>query len=236
MLGRKRAQAAPPVNLGTVGAEKPASPKKGKIRENVESLGTAVLLFLIFRTFVLQAFRIPSESMQDTLLEGDFLFVSKFTYGAKIPFTHTRLPGLRSLRRGDIVVFKNPNDRKTDYIKRCVAIAGDTVIVRDNNLFINGKPQNEPYTKRVGTGHPLATNWPPDRPYYVVPEDHFFAMGDNRNNSADSRFRWQSRDGRTFEPAVPRDLVVGKAMFIYASFDPEKYYLPRFARMFRLVR
>jgi len=234
MLGRKRAEVGP--DAAKAGAGRPAPPKKGKIRENVESLGTAIILFLIFRTFVLQAFRIPSESMQDTLLEGDFLFVSKFTYGAKLPFTNTRLPGLRSLERGDIIVFKNPNDRKTDYIKRCVAVAGDTVMVRDNGLYINGDRQSEPYTKYVGNGHPLATNWPQDQPFYVVPPEHFFAMGDNRNNSADSRFRWQSRNGHTFEPAVPKDLVVGKALFIYASFDPEHHYLPRFRRMFRLVR
>jgi len=215
--------------------DEPARPPKSKLRENVESLAWAVVLFLIFRTFVLQAFRIPSESMEDTLLKHDFLFVSKFTYGATVPFTHYRLPGLRAMERGDVVVFKNPGDNKTDYIKRCVAIAGDTVQVIDDVLYVNRQPQDEPYVKLEGVGQPAAVNWPGDGRYYVVPANSFFAMGDNRHNSSDSRF-FRRRYRQLKESAVPFENVVGKAMFIYASFDGDKYFLPRFGRMFRPVK
>ncbi len=213
----------------------PARPPKSKLRENVESLAWAVVLFLIFRTFVLQAFRIPSESMEDTLLKHDFLFVSKFTYGATLPFTSYRLPGLRDMERGDVVVFKNPGDDRTDYIKRCVAIAGDTVQVIDDVLYINNVPQDEPYVKLDGVGQPAAVNWPGGGHYYVVPEDSFFAMGDNRHNSSDSRF-FRQRYRHLRESAVPFENVVGKALFIYASFDGDKYFLPRLGRMFRPVK
>lgn len=207
---------------------------KSKLRENVESIGSAIVLFLIVRTFVLQAFRIPSESMEDTLLKGDFLFVNKFLYGAKVPGIGSRLPGFRDMRRGDVVVFKNPSDRRTDYIKRCVAIEGDTVEVRNNVLYVNGDPQEEPYVKLSGPAAPAAMNWPWDAPSYIVPEDHFFAMGDNRNNSRDSRF-FAEHNAPT--SAVPEELVVGKAMFIYCSLDPARYYLvPRLSRMFRAVK
>jgi signal peptidase I len=198
-------------------------------------LGSALILFLIFRTFIIQAFRIPSESMEDTLLVGDFLFVSKLHYGAMVPGVNKRLPGFRDMERGDVVVFKNPVDRKTDYIKRCVAIPGDTVQVRNNVLFINGDPQDEPYVKLENRGGPIdfAMNWPPNGAHYVVPEEHFFAMGDNRLNSQDSRFfDYRQRAG---ESAVPKELVVGKAMFIYASFDPDRYYLPRISRMLDVI-
>jgi len=222
------------------GADKPEKPQKGKLRENVESLGSALILFLIFRTFVIQAFRIPSESMEDTLLVGDFLFVSKLHYGAMVPFINKRLPGFRDMERGDVVVFKNPVDRKTDYIKRCVAIPGDTVQVRNNILFVNGDAQEESYVKlesQRGQDVSLAANWPPRHGFYVVPEDHFFAMGDNRLNSADSRFfHYRGSNGRRAEEsAVPKELVVGKAMFIYASFDPDKYFLPRLSRMLDVI-
>jgi signal peptidase I len=210
-----------------------AARSKPRWRENVESLGTAVILFLIVRTFFIQAFRIPSESMEDTLLKGDFLFVNKFLYGAKIPFLDSRLPGVRDVNRGDVVVFKSPTDGR-DYIKRCVAVEGDTLAVRDNTLYINGEAQVEPYVKFEGRPQSDAENWPPRGRAYVIPEDYFFAMGDNRNNSSDSRF-FASR-GRNIEPAVPEDLLVGKAIFIYCSLDPERYYLPRLGRMFRAVR
>jgi signal peptidase I len=205
--------------------------RKSKLRENVESLAVAVLLFLVVRTFLVQAFRIPSESMERTLLEGDFLFVNKFLYGAKVPGFGWQLPAVREIRRGDVVVFKNPLDRKTDYIKRCVAVAGDTLVVRDNRVYINGGLQTEKYVNLSPNPYGLQgdANFGP----YVVPEGHFFAMGDNRRNSSDSRaFK---RKGAP-ESAVPLDLVVGKAMFIYFSADPSNYYLPRFARLFRPVR
>lgn len=214
--------------------EQPRS-RKPKWRENVESLGTAVILFLIVRTFFIQAFRIPSESMEDTLLKGDFLFVNKFLYGAKIPLINVRLPGFRDVEAGDVVVFKSPTDGR-DYIKRCVAVGGDTLAVRDNVLYVNRVAQVEPYVKYEGQPRAEAKNWPQRAPYYVVPEDHFFAMGDNRNNSSDSRFFARAVAGRRIESAVSEDLLVGKAIFIYCSLDPARHYLPRFSRIFRAVR
>ena len=103
--------------------------KPSTFRENVESLAWAIGLMLIVRVFLLQAFRIPSESMRDTLLVGDFLFVTKFDYGPKVPFTHLRLPGLRKPKPGDIIVFQYPVDPSQDFIKRCVATGGQTVEV-----------------------------------------------------------------------------------------------------------
>ncbi len=191
--------------------------------DQVKSLGIALVLFLIVRTFLIQAFRIPSASMEDTLLIGDFLFVNKFLYGAKVPGLNTRLPGFRDVQRRDIVVFKNPVDRKTDYIKRCVGVAGDTILVRNSVLYVNSEPQVEPYVKLMPSLDPRARNWGP----YVVPPRHFFAMGDNRNNSRDSRYF--GTDGAP-EYAVPVDLIVGKAMFIYFSHD---HWVPRLKRMFR---
>jgi len=213
------------------GGDSPA--KKSKLRENVESIGSAVILFLIFRTFVLQAFRIPSESMEDTLLIGDFLFVSKLHYGAMVPGINKRLPGFRDMERGDVVVFKSPETGQ-DFIKRCVAIEGDTLRLLHDTLYINGVAQDEPFTRHSKRfAHPAAESWPLRPPYYyVVPEDHFFAMGDNRHNSHDSRFFGMAPG---IDHAVPKKLVVGKAMFLYASFDPDRYYLPRFTRFFRII-
>jgi signal peptidase I len=104
-----------------------ASKSRSVFREYVEAALWALIITLFLRAFVIQAFRIPSASMEDTLLIGDFLFVNKFEYGPKIPFTHVRLPGLREPRRGDVIVFQFPNDPSTDFIKRCVATGGETV-------------------------------------------------------------------------------------------------------------
>jgi signal peptidase I len=210
------------------------APQKGKFRENVESAGTAILLFLIVRTFFFQAFRIPSESMEDTFLKGDFLFVNKMLYGAKVPFSDFRLPGIRGVERGDVVVFKFPVDRKTDYIKRCVAVAGDSLRVDNNNLYVNGELVDEPYARFKGTANSKYASWPPQGGQYVVPNGHYFAMGDNRNNSQDSRF---FAEKGAPEYAVPEELLVGKAMFIYYSADPWYNVIGvRLGRMFRAVR
>src|SRR5262245_39906677 len=116
------------------------------LREYLDTAIYAVALTLFLRVFVVQAFRIPSESMLPTLQVGDFLFVNKFEYGPKIPFTDWRLPGLSKPKPGDVIVFQFPLEPNRDYIKRCVAVAGQTVEVRDKQLFVDGQKREESYT------------------------------------------------------------------------------------------
>src|SRR5436309_8805130 len=123
-----------------------ASKSRSVVREYVEAALWALVLTLFLRAFVIQAFRIPSESMKDTLLVGDFLFVNKFEYGPKIPFTHIRLPGLRHPKRGDVIVFQFPGDPSKDYIKRCIATGGETLEIRNKQVSVDGVALNEPYT------------------------------------------------------------------------------------------
>jgi signal peptidase I len=178
--------------------EKPRS----KVREYAEIIITAVVLALIVRAFIIQSYHIPSESMENTLLKGDFLFASKFIYGAKVPFTDSRLPAIRDPKPGDIIIFKYPRDGKTDYIKRCVAVAGQTVEVRGRVLKVDGKVVEEDYTKHIRGGTVLSNYGP-----RTVPKGHIFVMGDNRDNSSDSR-EWGM---------LNRKFVMGKALFIYFS-------------------
>jgi len=189
---------------------------RSKIREYVDAIVVAVAIALFFRQFVIQAFRIPSSSMESTLLVGDFLFVNKFLYGAQIPFTGWRLPAIRSPRRGDIIVFKAPTDGR-DFIKRCVAVAGDTVEVRGKVLFVNGEPRVEPYAQHTDPHVIPPAQSPRDfMAPLVVPPGRIYMMGDNRDNSHDSRF-WGPLDvGR----------VKGKAMFIYFSADYHSWKHP----------
>jgi len=177
-------------------------------RDYLEAIAWAVAITLALRTFVIQAFRIPSESMCDTLLVGDFLFVSKLDYGAKVPFTHLRLPGLHAPRRGEVIVFQWPEDPSKDFIKRCIATGGQTVEVRHKQVFVDGTPQVEPYVKHTSSVEDPAGYTPRDnyKPPTVAPGE-LFMMGDNRDNSNDSRF-WGT---------VPMDLVKGRALFIYFS-------------------
>lgn len=197
--------------------------QKGMLRDGLESIGVALLIFLLIRTFAFQAFRIPTGSMENTLLPGDFLFINKFAYGARFPFSQFRLPGYSHPKRGDILVFEFPQDRKQDYIKRCVAVAGETVEVRDKQLYINGEEQDEEYVvhKDPHRNNDVRDNFGP----YRVPPNHIFMMGDNRDQSYDSRY-WGP---------VDLGLVHGKAWVTYFSIDPKRY-LPRPGRMFRLIR
>ncbi len=207
------------------------------VLEYARAIGLAVLLALVIRQFVVQAFRIPTGSMEQTLLVGDFLFVNKFLYGAKTPerirlFNHTlaeglpvlKLPALRQPRQGDIIVFQYPRDLNQDYIKRCVAVAGDTVLVREGRLLVNGRPyEHNAYHDqgKLARGSELNRRFGP----YVVPPSTIFMMGDNRYNSADSRF-WGPLD---------LELVKGKALFIYWSWDRDRLR-PRLERLGRLIR
>lgn len=198
--------------------------RKSLAREYIEAIVIAILLALVIRTVVVQAFTIPSGSMLDTLLVGDYILVNKFIYGAEIPYASLHLPGIRRPNRGDIIVFKYPQDEKRDFIKRVVAIPGDTVQVRDNRVLLNGQMLDEPYV-RPGSVPATSSNHC-SGPYacepLVVPPDSYFVMGDNRDNSQDSRY-WGF---------VTRDKIRGKAFIIYWSWDGDTYRL----RWWRLGR
>jgi len=198
----------------------------------MRSLGIAFLLFLIIRTFLFEAFRIPSGSMEGTLLAGDFLFVNKVVYGATIPGTERRLPALSEPDRGDVIVFAFPRDPRLNYVKRVVAIAGDTIAMRGGRLILNGREIPEPYVHRQGdareiaepefawqrahlvgptgrraTYRPTRNTWGP----LLVPPGKYFVLGDNREHSSDSRY-WGF---------VDQSLVRGRPAFVYFSYDRE---------------
>jgi len=191
-----------------------ASPKemrrKGKLREYLEAFVVALLIALVVRTLVIQAFKIPSGSMENTLLIGDHIFVNKFLYGYHIPYTNGRVLKFASPGRGHIIVFVFPEDPSKDFIKRVIAIPGDTVEIRNKVVLINGKPLLEAYT-RFADGDAVdgfvrsRDNLPPVN----VPEAKYFVMGDNRDRSYDSRF-WGF---------VDEDAIIGKALFIYFSLN-----------------
>ena len=209
--------------------------RKSTLREYAESIGVAIAVALLLRAFVVEAFQIPSGSMIPTLEVGDHIFVSKFSYGLSIPFTDTKIMQYAEPKRGDVIVFKWPVDTSTDYIKRVVGLPGDTVEVRQGQLFVNG---NEIHRERVPVrchyseistagvpddhdcehwletlgnkvhdtilepSHPAA-----DHPRLVVPAGEVFVMGDNRDNSYDSR-KWGT---------VKMNLIKGRALIIWWS-------------------
>ena len=198
--------------------------RKGYYRDFVETVVTAVLLALILRAFVVQTFRIPSGSMEDSLLIGDFLVVNKFIYGIKVPFTDTRLRGIREPERGDIIVFEYPNPDprapRENYVKRCIGTPGDIVELKNNMLYVNGERIVEEYIKLK----PPTPRWSSFGPV-KVPEGQLLMIGDNRNWSADSR-EWGFLD---------KSLMQGKAIIIYWSWDAS-LRRPRFDRLFSLIR
>lgn len=204
---------------------------RSNARDYIEAIAWAVVITLLLRTFVIQAFRIPSESMCDTLLVGDFLFVNKLEYGPKIPFTHIRLPGLHAPRRGEVIVFQWPQDPSKDFIKRCVATGGQTVELRHKDLYVDGVKAVEPYVKHDNWSEEPAGYTPRDNyaPPTVAPGE-LFMMGDNRDNSNDSRF-WGT---------VQVDLIKGRALFIYFSTGGQQWwdglFHVRFERLFRVIR
>ena len=199
-------------------AVEPKRRRKSIVREYAEAIAIAVLLALVIRSLGVQAFTIPSGSMMDTLLVGDYILVNKFLYGPELPLTELHLPALRDPQRGDIIVFKYPQDEKRDFIKRIVATAGERVQVRGHQVLVNGKALVEPYTKfadsgsRGGEGYcGYAYGCEPT----IVPPDSYFVMGDNRDNSQDSRY-WGF---------VKRDKIKGKAFLIYWSWDGDRHWL-----------
>ncbi|NHQ61176.1 signal peptidase I [Chlorobium sp. BLA1] len=245
-------------------------PEKKHSQEWFEALIIAAIFATVLRIFVVESYRIPTGSMENTLLAGDFLFVNKYVYGPKIPFTDIRLPGVDEVKRGDVIVFKYPKDRSMNYIKRCVAISGDTLEIHNRQLSVNKKPVALPpegqflssvipagigdemifpqfsnYNKdnygpirvpRKGDVIKLnAQTWPlyadlvADEGHdvslqgrlvfidgapateYRVQSNYYFAMGDNRDNSLDSRF-WGF---------LPEKDLVGEALIVYWSWNPD---------------
>lgn len=178
-----------------------------------KALAFAVFMAFVIKTSIAEAERIPSGSMEDTLLIGDLIVVNKIIYGAPVPLTGFRLPAVRQPQPGDIITFKWPGDRRTNYVKRCVAVAGQIVEVRDKVLFIDGARFPDPaLSKFVDTGVPAGDNTPRDNfGPYRVPPGTVFAMGDNRDSSYDSRF-WGP---------VPLNLIDGKVEFIQWSIAPD---------------
>lgn len=218
---------------GGAGATRAKARTKSILREYLEALLLAIVLTLVIRGLVVQAFRIPTGSMEDTLLVGDFLFVNKMVYGSEIDIgfggnrlVYYRFPAIREPRPGDIIVFRYPDDPARDFIKRCVAVGGQTVEIRDKVLYVDGRAREEPYVVHKDPRViPRETNGRDNFGPYVVPQGHLFMMGDNRDNSHDSRF-WGS---------LPRNLVKGQAMFLYWSWDVDRR-LPRLNRLFHPVR
>lgn len=195
--------------------------------DNFKQIAAAVIMAIVIKTSVVEAYKIPSQSMEDTLLVGDFLLANKFAYGARLPLTDWRLPAISKPEPGDVVIFIYPGDGVTKYIKRCVAVGGDTVLVKDKLVYVNGKefpmPEHGKFIDTLSNGVPRIMprrpggedsrdNWGP----FVVPPNSYFMMGDNRDNSADSRF-WG---------AVSYDRILGEAMLIHWSWDDSNYPSP----------
>lgn len=182
--------------------------KKSVTVEYIKVILLAFAIALFFRTFVVQAFRIPSGSMEDTLLIGDFLLANKFIYGARIPFTGIRLPAVRAPEPGDIVIFQYPRDPSRDYIKRIVAGPGQSVEIRNKKLYVDGESiPNPPRAKHADPFVRKSAHTRDNSPLQVVPEGSYFVLGDNRDRSEDSRY-WGF---------LERDLIRGKAFVLYWS-------------------
>ncbi len=212
-------------------AAAPEGAREPVVVEYARAFFPVLLAVLVLRSFVVEPFRIPSGSMMPTLLTGDFILVNKFSYGIRLPVFHTKVVDTGEPARGDVAVFRFPEDPSVDYIKRVVGLPGDTVVYRGKQLFINGEPVPQkdlgPY---VGSGESaymtgarlrleklgevehkilIAHNRPLGNGTFIVPEGHYFVMGDNRDNSNDSRF-WGF---------VPEENLVGRAFMIWMNWD-----------------
>jgi signal peptidase I len=174
------------------------------LKEYAEALIVALILAFIIRSFVVQAFKIPSGSMLQTLQIGDHLLVTKFAYGVKVPFTNIMIYEREGPKHGDIIVFDFPEDPSKDFIKRVIGLPGDVIEIRDKQVFRNGEKLIEPYVQHVTSVIlPQRDNFGP----ITVPEDKYFVLGDNRDESYDSRF-WGY---------VERKTIAGKALILYWS-------------------
>jgi signal peptidase I len=193
--------------------------KKSVVREYLESVVVAVILALFIRTFVVQAFKIPTGSMQNNLLIGDHLLVNKMVYSPSLGPWEAKILAKKPIQRGHVVVFKFPEDPTRDFIKRVIGLPGEKVEIRNKVVFIDGRPLDEPYVHflepPLSPGDPEygirgdeRHNWGPE----VIPEGHLFVLGDNRDNSRDSRF-WGT---------LPRDQVKGRAFIVYWSYEASR--------------
>jgi signal peptidase I len=188
--------------------------QKSKLREYIEAILLAIVIAFFIRTFVIQAYKIPSGSMKPTLLIGDHILVSKFNYGIRLPLVRSTLIPVGTPKRGDIVVFIYPEDRSKDFIKRLIGVPGDTIEIRNKNILLNGLPWND--TRGVYVDNLIIPGSVQPRDNFgpvTVPEGSLFVMGDNRDESYDSRF-WGF---------VPMKDVLGKALIIYWSWNQENH-------------
>jgi len=214
--------------------------------EWLKSIAVALVIWMVLRTLLIEAFRIPSSSMERTLLVGDFLFVNKALYGAEVPLVHAHLPAFREPKRGDIVVFDSRTQEGVKVVKRLIGMPGDTLEMKRGRLYRNGVLQREPYVQRLDSLSDTAdaemrwqlqyllprvdkTHYQPSRDVWgplVVPPDSFFVMGDNRDNSYDSRY-WGF---------VPRNVIRGRPLFVYYSFESEPWRVAPFLTAIRWGR
>jgi signal peptidase I len=220
--------------------------KDHKLKRNIESFAWTIAIVLLIRAFLVQSYQVPSPSMSNTLLPGDFLIAAKFVYGIEIPYTNIRFFDFYKPSRGNVVIFTYPVDMKKDFVKRCVGVAGDTVEIINKRLYVNGIEQEDPYAVYRDTRvHPpvfkvfdefsqqeyqrawengefmenvkVRDNFGP----VVVPEGHIFAMGDNRDNSMDSRY-WGPLNTK---------LVKAAPVIIYFSWDKGSHFKSFFERI-----
>jgi signal peptidase I len=191
--------------------------RKSTFREYFESIVIAVILALFIRTFVVQAFKIPTGSMENNLLIGDHLLVNKFVFGPSASGLEKGLLPLGTIHRRDVVVFKYPEEPERDFIKRVIGLPGETIELKQKKVYVNGTPLDEPYVHFLeppSTGTSEVTSLDVRERFgpVTVPADHYFVMGDNRDNSQDSRY-WGF---------LPRDYVKGKALILYWSYESER--------------
>ncbi len=206
--------------------------KKGVVREYAEAFIIAFIIALLIRTFLVQAFKIPSSSMEPTLLVGDHILVSKFIYGIRIPYIGKKFLTFHKPKRGDIIVFIYPEDPKKDFIKRVIATEGEEVQIKNREIFVNGVAIEDPWGVYRERNRPfIPSNFRPRDNYgpIVVPSNSLFVMGDNRDNSQDSRY-WGF---------VDLSAVKGKAFIVYFSYHkraPNLMHKVRWSRFGKLLR
>ena len=202
--------------------------QKGKVQEYTESLLIAALIAFFVRGFIIQAFKIPSGSMEPTLLVGDHLLVNRLSYVMKVPFTDIVLLNLGRPERGDVVVFRYPVDRTKDFIKRVIAKEGDTIEIREKVVYLNGQKMNDPHAFFAEKDSIIPAAFAPRDNFgpVTVPKDSYFMMGDNRDRSLDSRF-WGF---------VNKNDLVGRALVLYFSWNAQADSLLHYVRWERFGR